>query len=387
MNALPNAPRREGGPPAGQAAGPLAGAPSRPFAAPLAGRDMGGLFERLDAMRLAAGAHMDRLGLGPQPAPSRVLHEEPGFSLLRYDGGGEGPTLLIVPAPIKAHWIWDLAPQCSVVRAALARGCAVHLLQWTSAPAHWGLDEHVDALARMAERVAAGDGGRRPHLLGHSLGGTLSALYAARHPRGPASLVLVESPLCFGEATGALGPLVHSLPHGYAQGFTHVPGSLVSLGASLASPDEFITESRLDAFAAAMSGPQAWRRHLLALRWTLQELPLPGPLVAQVSDALYRENRFMLGTLVLGGRAVSPRDVAVPLAAIADLRSRVVPAASVTGFVEATASPRPLVLHYGGDVGVSLQHIGALIGESAHRDIWPRVLDWVREVAGRPAGG
>lgn len=367
MHALPNA-----------LAAPLTGS----LAAPLACAELGSLFERLDALRLAAGAHMDRLGLGPQPAPSRVLHEEPGLNLLRYDGGGEGPALLIVPAPIKAHWIWDLAPQCSVVRAALARGCAVHLLQWTSAPAHWGLDEHVDAVARMAQRVAATTGGR-PHLLGHSLGGTLSALYAARHPQGPASLVLVESPLCFGEATGALGPLVHSLPPGYAQGFTHVPGSLVSLGASLASPDEFITESRQDAWAAAMSGPQAWRRHLLALRWTLQELPLPGPLVAQVSDALYREDQFMKGTLVLGGQAVSPRDVRVPLAAIADLRSRVVPAASVTGFVQATASPRPLVLHYGGDVGVSLQHIGALIGQSAHRAIWPRVLDWVREVTAR----
>ena len=374
MNALPNAPRADARPPFNP--------PANPLAAPLAGADMGALFQRLDAMRLAAGAHMDRLGLGPQPAPSRVLHEEPGLKLLRHAGGGPGPALLIVPAPIKAHWIWDLAPECSVVRAALARGCAVHLLQWTSAPAHWGLDEHVDAVARMADRVGAATG-ERPHLLGHSLGGTLSALYAARHPQGPASLVLVESPLCFGEATGALGPLVHSLPPGYAQGFAHVPGSLVSLGASLASPDEFITESRLDAFAAAMSGPQAWRRHLLALRWTLQELPLPGPLVAQVSDALYREDRFMKGTLQLGGQPVSPRDVRVPLAAIADLRSRVVPAASVTGFIEATSSERPLVLHYGGDVGVSLQHIGALIGESAHREIWPKVLDWVREVAGR----
>jgi polyhydroxyalkanoate synthase len=340
---------------------------------------MNDFFERLDAMRLAAGARMDNMGLGPQPAPSRVLHEEPGLRLRCYDGGGDGhgPTALIVPAPIKAHWIWDLAPECSVVRALLARGCAVHLLQWTSAPAHWGLDEHVDAVARMAARVGAGTG-RRPHLLGHSLGGTLSALCAARQPRDVASLVLVEAPLCFGTATGALAALVHSLPHGYAQSFAHVPGSLVSLGASLASPDEFITESRLDALAAALQGPRAWRRHLLALRWTLAELPLPGRLVAQVSDALYREDRFMRGQLTLHGQRVSPRDVAVPVAAIADLRSRVVPAASVTGFVAATASPRTLVLHYGGDVGVSLQHIGALIGDSAHRALWPQVLDWLQ---------
>ncbi|NML18594.1 alpha/beta fold hydrolase [Azohydromonas caseinilytica] len=338
----------------------------------------GSFFKGMDAMRLAAGAGLDRLGLGPQPSPSRVLHEAPGLRLRRYDSGG-GPVLLIVPAPIKAHWIWDLAPDCSVVRAALAQGCQVYLVEWHAAPADWGLDEHVAAVARASERVREATG-HRPHLMGHSLGGTLSALCAARYPQAAASLVLVEAPLCFGESTGALASVVHALPPGFAQRYAHVPGSLVSLGASLASPDEFITESRLDAVAAALHGPQAWRRHLLAMRWTLQELPLPGKLVAQVSDALYREDRFMRGTLELEGRRVTPGEVNVPITAIVDERSRVVPARSLAGFVQATASERTLLQHYRGDVGVSLQHLGALIGESAHRRIWPRVFDWLREL-------
>jgi polyhydroxyalkanoate synthase len=308
-----------------------------------------------------------------------VLHEEPGLRLRHHDAGGGGPTLLIVPAPIKAHWIWDLAPDCSVVRAALARGCQVHLLEWRSVPASWGLDEHVAAVARAAAQVR-GLVRHRPHLLGHSLGSTLAALCAARHAQDAASLVLVEAPLCFGSATGALADLVSSLPPGFARRFDHVPGSLLGLAASKASPEEFSTGVRLDALASALHGPRTWRRHWLAVRWTLEERPLSGRLVAQVMDALYREDRFMRGTLSLDGRRVAPRDVAAPIAAIVDPRSRVVPADSVAGFVDAAASARTLLLRYQGDVGVALQHLGALIGDSAHRALWPRVWDWLQEI-------
>ena len=38
------------------------------------------------------------------------------------------------------------------------------------------------------------------------------------------------------------------------------------------------------------------------------------------------------------------------------------------------------VLHYEGDVGVSLQHVGTLVGRRAHALLWPRILDWIERV-------
>ena len=43
----------------------------------------------------------------------------------------------------------------------------------------------------------------------------------------------------------------------------------------------------------------------------------------------------------------------------------------------ATASPRKQLLHYEGDVGVNLQHVGVLVGRSAHARLWPRIFDWL----------
>ena len=42
---------------------------------------------------------------------------------------------------------------------------------------------------------------------------------------------------------------------------------------------------------------------------------------------------------------------------------------------EAAVSEDKLLLEYGGDVGVALQHVGVLVGRSAHRDLWPQILD------------
>jgi polyhydroxyalkanoate synthase subunit PhaC len=35
---------------------------------------------------------------------------------------------------------------------------------------------------------------------------------------------------------------------------------------------------------------------------------------------------------------------------------------------------------YGGDVGVSLQHVGPLIGRTAHQTVWPEVIGWQRDI-------
>jgi polyhydroxyalkanoate synthase len=50
-------------------------------------------------------------------------------------------------------------------------------------------------------------------LIGHSLGGSLAAICAARHPDVIAAVVLLESPLHFGVDAGAFTPLVGFSPH------------------------------------------------------------------------------------------------------------------------------------------------------------------------------
>jgi polyhydroxyalkanoate synthase len=85
----------------------------------------------------------------------------------------------------------------------------------------------------------------------------------------------------------------------------------------------------------------------------------------------------MQGELEIGARRVGPQDLHTPLVSVVDPRSRLIPPSAMLPFHEATASTRKQVLYYEGDVGVNLQHVGVLVGRSAHARIWPAVFDWL----------
>jgi hypothetical protein len=50
-------------------------------------------------------------------------------------------------------------------------------------------------------------------------------------------------------------------------------------------------------------------------------------------------------------------------------------------FLEAAGSSDKTLLHYDGDVGVSLQHVGLLVGPHAHAGLWPQITRLVRRCA------
>ncbi|HET9642675.1 MAG TPA: alpha/beta fold hydrolase [Burkholderiaceae bacterium] len=334
-------------------------------------------FHGIDAVRRRVGHTLDRAGLAPIETPSEPMSRAPGITLARYGRAQEGePVLLLVPAPIKRHYIWDLAPEYSVVRQALARRFGVYMIHWSEAPDEWGLDDYLRQMLQALQAVEA-DAHKKPHLLGHSLGGTLCATLAARYPEAMASLVLATAPLAMAERSGAFAPLLRWSPPAQAMLETlgpSVAGSVLNLGAMLGSPEEFVWERELDNVNAMALGRECIARHWRVLRWSMDELPMPGRLFADVLDLLYRRDELMRGQLQVHGRRVAPSDVKAPISVIIDERSRVVPPGSVLPFVEAASSASKTVMHYQGDIGIALQHVGPLVGDSARRDIWPFIF-------------
>lgn len=340
-------------------------------------------FVALDQARRAYGAWLDRLGYGPVRTPSGILWTGPNARLLTYDTTASGPALLIVPAPIKRAYIWDLAREASVVRQGLAAGLRVHLLEWIDpeGPAcSYGLHDHIGKAIMPALDAVAAAGVKGPAFLaGHSLGGTLAAVAAALHPERVAGLVLVEAPLCFGEHSGALAPLVAATPSSTvaALGRTPVPGSLLSLAAATAAPDVFLAERAFDWLASAGSTTAA-AIHLRVERWMRDELAMPGPLFVDIVEGLYREDRLATGRLSLGGRTVDPAAFStISMLAVVEPESRVVPPRSAIGLFERRPAKELRVLEYAGDKGVALQHVGPLVGQSAHQRLWPEILAWI----------
>jgi polyhydroxyalkanoate synthase subunit PhaC len=346
------------------------------------------LLKNMDRSRQARGKLLDRAGYGPQETPFTVLHSEAGLNLRRFGGAGEdGPAVLLVPAPIKRSYIWDLAPEISVVRRWMEGGYQVYQAEWTPLPDDgddddFGLDDYGDRLLAACQRAIELDSGKASlTIAGHSLGGILAAIYSCLHPDRVDATVLLESPLHVEKQSCCFTPLIDATAHAQpiADAFRQVPGVFLNMMSAIAEPHAFQWERMMDRWLS-LTDPKLLVTHMRVERWTHDEFPLPGRLFTELVEQLYRKDEFMQGKLRIGARQIGPQDLRAPLVSVLDPRSKLIPEASMRPFHEAAASERKCLLHYEGDVGVNLQHVGVLVGNSAHARIWPAIFEWLAGV-------
>jgi polyhydroxyalkanoate synthase subunit PhaC len=351
------------------------------------------VLSRADDLRRRRGEMLDMLGLGSIQTLSTVALSLPGMVLHDFGGPADAPAFVVVASPIKRAYIWDLAPERSVIRRLSGHGFRPFLVEWSVSPeqARFRLADYADRLLLAAlDAVAERTGQSRVVLAGHSLGGTLAALFAALHPARLRALVLIEAPTAFpsGAGSSTFTQRVAAVPPGLLGDlFDVVPGTALTLASANAAPWSFIAARWLDLLQST-GDLSAIVNHLRVERWTLDEFPLPAAFVGEVVEGLYREDRFMRGTLSIGGRVSSVAALEMPLLNVIRPESLIIPPATILPLHEAAPSRHKRLVRYDGEHGVSLRHVGALVGERAHRELWPEILDWAARVARQePATG
>ena len=336
-------------------------------------------FGMSDILRRVQGDAVAAFGLGPSECPYQIIASGPHWRLRDYGDHDASRSLLIVAAPIKRPYIWDLAPSASAIRYCLRQRLHVHLLEWMPASrdtSNNGLDEYALAISECVAKLSADGRGAKPFLIGHSLGGTLAAIYGALAPESIRGLVLLGAPLCFQPEESQFRDALVALVPSELSDAEPFPGSLLSHLSALASPSTFIWSRLMDA-ALSVADPRAIDIHARVERWALDEVPLPGKLVHQIIEWLYRENRFCRGALKVGETLVGPSSVSVPTLAVVNTADDVAPLASLKPFIDAMPAKNTCIIEYPGEVGVCLQHLGILVGREAYARVWPDVFSWL----------
>jgi len=333
----------------------------------------------IDTLRQIEGDGLERLGFGPTECGYRIVAGSARWRLRAYEDGAAGPSLLIVAAPIKRPYIWDLAEAVSVVRHCLRHRLRVYLLEWmppTPGDAEAGLADYAGrSIGEAIARVAREAGGAKPFIMGHSLGGTLAAIFAASDPSSVRGLVLLSTPLCFAPGSCRFRDAIVAMAPSTLSRMEIVPGSLLSQLSVMASPETFLW-SRLADAVLSVGDPRALALHARVERWTLDEFPLPGRLVHEILEWLYRENRFCAATLRIADKFLGPSTLRLPVLAVVNTADLVAPLPSIAPCIDAMPRRFARLIEYSGEMGVGLQHLAVLVGRRAHAAVWPVIFSW-----------
>ena len=123
---------------------------------------------------------------------------------------------------------------------------------------------------------------------------------------------------------------------------------------------------------------QALEIHARIERWALDEVALPGKLVQQIIQWLYRDNLFCRETLKVGGKLIGPSSLSVSTLVLVNMADQVAPLASIKPCVDAMPAIDVRIIEYPGETGVGLQHLAVLIGRQAHARLWPQIISWIK---------
>ena len=339
------------------------------------------LYHHLDRQRRRQGRLLDVLGFSPREQSGRTVLQQSDMELRAYGGARNGPVVLLVPAPIKRAYLWDLAPGASVVERLLKGGTRPYLIHWQEPAPESGLADYaVHHLLAAIRAVQADAGAEAVFVAGHSLGGLFAAIFATQHPALVRGVVLLAAPMHFdfGAEAGALGPVIarFAQSHVLERLPGNLPGSALSFATCTAAPTSYGQDRRSDCLRS-LADPNALLTHMRVERWSLDELPIARHLLMDMVRHLYGGDGFLRGTLELAGRPASANEFSAPLFVVADRRCKVVPPAAVLPFYDAVASRDKQLAWYEGDVGVAIQHVGPLVGKLAHRHLWPEIVGWI----------
>jgi polyhydroxyalkanoate synthase len=203
------------------------------------------------------------------------------------------------------------------------------------------------------------------------MGGTLAAVFAARHPEKVRSLCLLATPIDF-HASGTMADWTRPElfdPDLLCDAFGNMPPMLMQSGFKLLNPADMIFKQ----LKMLLDGENEERiRQFVALEaWLEDNIAFPGGVYREYIRALYQENALARGSFRVGNDLVDLKKLTAPLLNVVALRDHIcAPPSSRALMSLCGSSDKQLVEFETGHIGMSTSH-------RSHAELWPRILDWL----------
>jgi polyhydroxyalkanoate synthase len=318
--------------------------------------------------------------------PFDVVYEEDTLRLLHYrrdTPASYAEPVLFCYALVNRPYIIDLQHDRSVIRQFLARGFDVYLIDWgvpSAADRSLLLRDYIDGLMKNCVDFILRKGtASRVHLVGYCMGGTMSAIFAARYPERIKTLTLMTAPIDFSK--GGEQSLVQfwSNPDYFdvdslIDAYGNVPAEFLQVSFQMMKPVQNYFLKYVN-FFEKMDDDQFVENYFAMEKWTNDNIPVAGETFREFVKKLYQRNELVKGEyrLAAGEEPVQLSRITCPLMLLTARADHLVPPSQTEGIVPYVSSKDVK------SVTLDAGHIGLAVSTKAHKKFWPDATQWIAD--------
>lgn len=336
--------------------------------------------ERLAAMLRGLRLYQASPNCRDLPDPP-VIWRGGAARLLDYGEGDASRVVLVAPSLINRHHILDLDHDVSLMRGLAKAGLRPLLLDWGDPGQEelgFGLSDYVEKRLIPAFDAAREIAGGRLGLIGYCMGGTLTMALAALRGEAVSRMALIGAPWDFTHMTPMRGALASLGFSGERAGLERMLASagqifgaapVAVLQAVFAQLDPGLAARKFRQFAGFDQKSDAARRFVLIEDWLNAGPPLSIPAAQEALIDWHLENRTMRGLWSVGGEAIRPEAVPLPVLIAAATRDRITPPAATEALASVLPDARVIRPNSG--------HVGMIVGRGARGSLGEPLSDFL----------
>ncbi|MER5190725.1 MAG: alpha/beta fold hydrolase [Candidatus Nitrosocosmicus sp.] len=318
--------------------------------------------------------------------PSHTISHLEKYSLFHYDRTyNNSDSISAIPAattPILAvyafinrHYILDLLPEISVIKNLLEQGFDIYATDWGT-PSVYDKDltighfvnKYMDKSVDLIREITKSD---KISLLGYCWGGDLVLIYAALHPEKVKNVVTVATPGDFTLDDTLLSIWSKKMDvDTLLDTFGNAPAMLFNSAFDLRNPIEYI--NKYPYFFERPHSLESISEFFATEMWLNDSPPVIGEIYREFIKYCYQQNLFIKNQMNIDDMIVNLKNVDMPFLNVMAQKDDLVSPRSSAALNNAVGSIDKSVIEF------QSGHVGLIIGKRSHKEVWPKVGEWLR---------
>ncbi len=285
--------------------------------------------------------------------------------------------VLVSFAIMNRHDVLDLQPDRSLMKKLLDEGLDIYIMDWgypTRADMYLTMEDYIlgylnDAIDFVRRRHKM----NKIHKMGICQGGLFSMIYASIHPEKLKTLTTYVAPYDFEDANCNM--LYNWAKHLDVDTMVDTVGvvsaDMLNNAFSMLKPSMDV--AKYFGVMDMMEDKDKLMNFLRMERWKNDCPDLSGEMYRKYIKDLFRENKLVKGTFVLGEHKVDLKKMTVPFLNVYATEDNIIPNKSTTAIMDKLGSTDKQLYAFPGG------HIGVFVGAKSQKELAPSVAKWVMD--------